>query len=98
MVVEVCHDTIGCIVTRGRPGWWDVSRYNRLYRYRRKAWPLAVSLYNAAPRYGRGGCDTTRSSALGDTAHDTVCDMTKRKATIRPGEACDTAPGAPRHG
>ena len=24
------------------PGWWGVSRYNRLYRDRREAWSLGV--------------------------------------------------------
>ena len=33
-----------------------------------------------------------------DIPRDTACDTTERKATIWPGEACDTAPGAPRHG
>ena len=53
--------------------------------------------------------DTTYSSASGDiargTARDTACytvgarcDTAEWKAMIRPGEACDMAPGAPRHG
>ena len=27
---------------RARPYWWGVSRYNRLYRDRREAWPLGL--------------------------------------------------------
>ena len=46
--------------------------------------------------------DTARCTECGtarDMAYYTAgarCDTVERKATIRPGEACDTAPGVPR--
>ena len=45
---------------------------------------------------GEGRAATTRRASDDTTGH--ACDMAERKATIRSGEACDTAPGAPRHG
>ena len=66
---------------RARPGWWGESRYNRLYRDRRKAWPLGVSrsmlrhgracatIRPGGARHCRGGCDTTRSSTRHSARH-----------------------------
>ena len=90
------------------------SRYNILYRDRQveqtrsKGHDTASSLYRETgvirpgegPRYGVGSCDT-RSSARGGVAtqrlrhsarHGRAC------ADTWPGQAYDTAPGAPPHG
>ena len=98
----VCHDTIICIVTGGRLGCWVCRETNHdtTLRYGR-AWTRPCDTAEHVPRYGRETRDTTARGIARDIACDTagVCyDTAERKATIRPGEACDTAPSAPRHG
>ena len=88
----VFRDTINCIMIGERPGRRGPSRYNRLYRDRRKAWPLAVSRCNAATRTSIRH-DTTRRRVTRPRGAATRSSVA-RTGVQRHGElgtTCDTA-------
>ena len=87
------HDTTSWVATqptraqgrvaraRGPSCWGSVSRYNKLYRDRKAAWPLGCIVTQV--RHDRGKRhDTTQGAAI---RHNRACTMTWL------GQACDTA-------
>ena len=59
MAGGVCHDTIVCIVTGGRPGHWLCC--DTMLRHGR----ACTTIRPGGARHSRGGCGTTHSSERG---------------------------------